>query len=307
MKERNGSLSEQTARALLDLLAPGSKLISVTVPDGSFSNYTHIVTSQLMDGSPWRVVVRRYKIFGDYDRGEKAHREFRTFKLLHRHHVPAPAALYLDETGEVLEIPGIVTSFVEGRLMLDAPSNPLDWARKLARTLVRIHSIPCGQEEQRFLLRGNAEVTWFLKYDGPPRYMMDYPGGTDLWHTLRRLFPKIQTLEPVLLHIDYWSGNILWHEDEISAVIDWEEAAHGDPAVDVAYARMNMVLMGLPDAADEFTRIYELETGRALRNLGFWELAAAVRPMTDPEDWKINQTPGMDRLKKFVGDARKKT
>jgi aminoglycoside phosphotransferase (APT) family kinase protein len=250
--------------------------------------------------------VRRYKVFGDYDRGEKARREFKTFELLNRHQVPAPEALYLDETGEVLEIPGIVTRLVEGRLMMEAPSDPMDWARKLAWTLARIHSIPCGEDEQEFLLKGNAEAAWFLKYDAPPRYMQDYPGGADLWHTLRGLSPNIQAEQPVLLHIDYWSGNILWHGNEISAVIDWEEAAYGDPAVDVAYARMNMALVGLPDAAEEFTRVYGSETGRALQNLGFWELAAAVRPMTDPADWKIDQPPGMDIFQKFIADAKKK-
>lgn len=306
MGEVTEGLSEQTARTLLDLLAPGSELLSIAVPDGSFSNYTHIVAARRRDGSPWRFVVRRYKIFGDYDRGEKARREFRTFELLNRHNVPAPAALYLDETGEVLGIPGIVTGFVEGRLMLDTVPDPLDWARKLAVTLARIHAIPCGREEKEFLLNGNAEASWFLRYDGPPQYMQEYPGGAELWHTLRRLQPNLRVQEPVLLHIDYWSGNILWQEDEISSVIDWEEAAYGDPAVDVAYARMNMILMGLPDAAEEFRRVYELETGRPLENLGFWELAACVRPMTDPVDWKVAVTggPNRDIFLKFIQDAQ---
>jgi aminoglycoside phosphotransferase (APT) family kinase protein len=78
-------------------------------------------------------------------------------------------------------------------------------------------------------------------------------------------------------------------------VIDWEEAAYGDPAVDLAYARMNMILMGLPEAAEEFLRIYELETGRPVKNLGFWELAASVRPMIDPVDWKVAGADGINQ------------
>jgi len=308
MEEITNNLSEQTARTLLSILAPGSALTSIAIPNGSFSNYTHIVTAQLKDGSPYQVVVRRYKVFGDYDRGEKARREFQTFELLNQHKVPAPEALYLDEKGDVLGIPGIVTRFVEGTHKMDTPSDPLDWARKLARTLAKIHSIQCGEAEQKFLLKGNSEATWFLKYDEPPQYMQEYPGGADLWHMLRELSSKLQADTPVLLHIDYWSGNILWHENEISAVIDWEEAAYGDPAVDVAYARMNIILMGLPDAADEFVRVYELETGHALKNLGFWELAASVRPMTDPEDWKVAGTSGQNTsiFLKFIEDAKKK-
>jgi aminoglycoside phosphotransferase (APT) family kinase protein len=110
------------------------------------------------------------------------------------------------------------------------------------------------------------------------------------------------------LHIDYWSGNILWHENEISAVIDWEEASYGDPACDVAYARMNMVLMSLPEAADEFLRVYESETGSKIKNLGFWELAACVRPMIDPVDWRINGTDGQNTstFLRFIEDTKKK-
>jgi aminoglycoside phosphotransferase (APT) family kinase protein len=300
-------LSEQIAQALLNNLAPGSQLLSIAVAQGSFSNYTHIVTAKLKDSSSYKVVVRRYKVFGDYDRGEKAVREFKAFELLNQHQVPGPQALYLDKTGEVLGIPGIVTKFVEGSLVMDTPSDPLDWARKLAKTLARIHSIPCGQEEQKFLLKGNDEVSWFVKFDTPPTYMQEYPGGADLWHLMKDLYPKLQADTPALLHIDYWSGNILWHENEISAVIDWEEAAYGDPACDVAYAMMNIILMGFPEAADEFLKVYKSELGCGIKNLEFWKLAASVRPMTDPEDWKVNQNgENAGILLKFIEDARNK-
>jgi len=157
-----------------------------------------------------------------------------------------------------------------------------------------------------FLLKGNAEATWFLNSEGPPVYMQEYPGGAELWQILHSQFPKIQNVSPALLHLDYWSGNILWHEDEISAVIDWEEAAYGDPAVDVGYALMNITLMGLPDAAEEFLKVYESEMESPVRNLGFWELAAAVRPMTDPQDWRIDRSPGKDIFLNFVDESKKK-
>ncbi len=297
---------EQLARDLLNILAPGSQLTSISVPTGSFSNFTHIVEVRLKNGRAHKVVVRRYKIFGDYDRGEKARREFKTFQLLNQHQVPAPRALLLDESGDILGSPGIVVSFVPGSLRIDAVSDPVDWARKLARTLAKIHSIPCGEEEQSFLLKGNAEASWFLNSECPPPYMQEYPGGSEVWQTLQDASPGILPAPPVLLHLDYWSGNILWNEDEISAVIDWEEAAYGDPAVDVGYALMNMVLEGHPEAAGEFLRVYELETGFALTNLAFWEMAAAVRPMTDPEDWKLDRSPWRELLQNFIEGAKKR-
>ena len=299
-------LQTEIVLALLERVTPGSSLLNVELLPGSFSNHTHLVEARLPDGNLHKIVVRRYKIFGDYDRGEKARREFKTFELLSQNQVPAPQALLLDETGEILGAPGIVTVFVEGSLLLEAPANVMDWARKLARVLAKIHSIPCGKDEQSFLLKGNAEASWFLKYDPPPKYMQDYPHGADVWQTLRELNLNIREVSPSLLHIDYWSGNILWHKNEISAVLDWEEAAYGDPAIDVAYARMNMFLMSLPEAADEFLRVYESDMGRKVENLGFWELAASVRPMTDPIDWKVDDTTGMNMLLQFIESAKQR-
>ena len=279
-------------------------MASITVPDGSFSNFTHVLEARLKDGNAYKVVVRRYKVFGNYDRAEKAGREFKTLELLNRYQIPAPQPLLLDESGDTLGSPGIVVSFVPGNLKMDSISDPMDWARKLAYTLAKIHSIQCGEEEQKFLLKGNAEATWFLDSEHPPEYMQEYPGGAEAWQILHDHIPKIQTVSPVLLHIDYWSGNILWHENEISAVIDWEEAAYGDPAVDIGYALMNMTLMGLPEAADKFLQVYESEIGAPVKNLGFWELAAAVRPMINAQDWRIDRPPGKDIFQKFMEEAK---
>jgi aminoglycoside phosphotransferase (APT) family kinase protein len=301
-------LPKEIAYDLLKRIVPRSSLLKIELLPGSFSNHTHLIEVRLPNGNLYKLVVRRYKVFGDYDRGEKAHREFKAFELLNKHQVPAPEPLLLDEVGEILGSPGIVIQFLKGSLMMEVPSDSIDWARKLAKALARIHSIHCGKEEQKYLLKGNEEATWFLKHDTPPHYMQDYPGGADLWHTLYELSTDFQADSPSLLHIDYWSGNILWHENEISAVLDWEEAAYGDPAVDVAYARMNMFLMGAPDAADEFLHVYQSELGRKLKNLGFWELAASVRPMVDPVDWNITDIAGSNKnvFLKFIEDARKR-
>jgi len=301
-------LSQAVVQDLLKEIAPGSKLLTFSLLPGSFSNSTHIVEARLADGSDFKFVVRRYAVFGDYARGEKARREFKTFEVLHQYGIPAPEPLYLDDTGTLLGTPGIVTRYVPGRLMLSAPANSLDWVRKLAVTLAKIHAIPCSADTQDFLLDANAEATWFLKSDTPPVYMQKYPGGSEVWQVLREAFPGIRTMPSGLVHIDYWSGNILWHENQISAVLDWEEAAYGDPVIDVAYTRMNMVLMGLNQSADDFLKNYESEMGRKVENLGFWELAAAVRPMADPEEWKVTDTGGLGQniFQQFMAEARKR-
>ena len=45
-----------------------------------------------------------------------------------------------------------------------------------------------------------------------------------------------------------------------------------------------MYLRGIKDAADVFLERYEAAHG-PVRNLGFWELAAAARPLPNPAGW----------------------
>ena len=242
--ENNDLPSQETIGALLEIVAPGSTRPTVRPLAGSYSNLTHLVQALGTDRSPVRMVVRRY-VHGD--RAQKARLEFRTLAFLQAHAIPAPAPLYLDEDGAVLGRPGIVTGFVSGeQLMLPSehPSSPLEWARLLATMLAQIHSIPC-HDARDFLLDANAEATWFLRSGVIPGYMRAHPDGQVVWQTVHDLLPTIQRVEPALVHLDYWRGNLLWKQGQIAAVVDWEEAAYGDPAVDVAYCRMEMVIMGM--------------------------------------------------------------
>lgn len=289
------------ARAILSAIAPGSTLLAVHPLPGSYSNDSHMVEARAAGGSLNRFVVRRYAVFGDYDRGEKARREFHTFELLRRHGLPAPPPLYLDDAGDLLGSPGIITAFVEGE-MVQQPADSLPWARQMARLLARIHTLPVDPARERYLLDANQEASWFLRAGAPPAYILAHPLGELLWQRVNQLWPLFRPTPSTLVHIDYWSGNLLWNAGRIVAVVDWEEAAYGDPAIDVAYCRMDLILLGYRQAAEEFLTVYEAEMGRPIANLGLWELAAAVRPMFNPAGW-IDQSPARERFTRFVMEA----
>jgi aminoglycoside phosphotransferase (APT) family kinase protein len=304
MNQQDDALSNETALALLNVIAPGSSLIAVRPLAGSFSNFTHLVEFDAASGLRTRIVVRRYAIFGQCDRGEKARREFRTLELLQGNDIPAPQPLYLDQQGTLLGTPGIVTSYVPGQLVMES-ADPLSWARSLAVMLARIHSISCGGAAKDFLLDADSEATWFLRSGVVPAYMNAHPVGAVVWQAVHDLWPNRQAAPAMLVHIDYWSGNVLWKQGQIAAIVDWEEAACGEAGIDVAYCRMDMILGGMARAADEFLAVYEENTGRPVTNLGLWELAAAARPMFNPEGW-ITESPTKERFRQFVADAMKR-
>ena len=286
MHDKDALLSRDSVRAVLDVVAPTNVAFSIHPLDGSYSNHTQLVKIEFADKKSQQMVVRRYnKANGDII--GKARREFKTLEWLHHQDIPAPKPLYLDDDGTLLGSPGIITEFVPGTQIEAAPES-MEWVSKVdvvAKMLARIHATPYGYDLKKFLMNANIEAAWFLKSGDIPKVMTTHPDGEMVWKIVHDLLPDIQEVEPVLIHLDYWSGNILWDNGEISAIVDWEEAAYGDASIDVAYCRMELYLEGMDEAADKFLHVYEEALGKPVANLGFWELAAAARPMHNLDGW----------------------
>ena len=197
--------------------------------------------------------------------------------------VPVPQPILKDETGELLGAPGLITSFVEGR-QIASPKDTSAWAQELAELLLLIHNVRPPIVDKGLLFEGQEEALFILR-DYAARERLGHPLSNDIYGAVGDLLSHLKPAPAVLLHMDYWQGNVLWHGDHISAVVDWDFASYGDPAIDVAYFRMNMYLRGIKPAADIFLRRYEEVSGRALKNLGFWEVVAAARPLPNPALW----------------------
>ena len=109
--------------------------------------------------------------------------------------------------------------------------------------------------------------------------VFDYLPSGDEWQALEAHLRGLQGTayagQPCLLHGDYWPENILWGENgEIAAVLDWEDAALGDPLSDVAACRVELRYKFGVDAMGRFTRAYEQRlpvdhaTAKILRHVG---------------------------------------
>jgi aminoglycoside phosphotransferase (APT) family kinase protein len=169
----------------------------------------------------------------------------------------------------------------------------------MTRILARIRAVDCSRVKEQ-LYDANSEVTWFVRGNQIPDYMRSHPDGIRIWRAVHDYFPALQPDTPCLVHIDYWQGNVLWEQGKISAVVDWEEAACGDPAVDAVKCFMELTIMGMLEEAEEFLREYELNRG-SIANLVFWELAATARSMYDMDSW-ITSVDKADRLRQFIAN-----
>lgn len=234
----------------------------------------------LMEGST-RLVLRRY---GPWyaERGENAAaRETRALELLQRSNIPAPAPIWIDTDG-VFDEQAIVTSFVPGAPDL-SPSDPFDWAEKLAATLSRIHDIRLDDDDLPVFPPGAGEDERRILQN--PEQVLEHPLGEKLLRQRLMLDDRRLETEAVFSHTDFWPGNTMWDKGELTAVIDWESPATGDRAMDVAYCSLDIRYLGMDKVADRFVTAYREAAGEDLDNYRYWEAVGLCRPMPDIARW----------------------
>jgi aminoglycoside phosphotransferase (APT) family kinase protein len=91
-----------------------------------------------------------------------------------------------------------------------------------------------------------------------------------------------------LLHGDFWPGNTLWRKGRLVAVIDWEDAARGNPLADVANARLELLWSHGRTAMEEFTLAYVRQTGIDAAELPAWDLRADRRLTSRIAEWGLD-------------------
>lgn len=257
---------------LVQEIARGARLIQVQVMTGGVSAAVHLLEYETTDGSIARCVVRRHS---DSERRHHPHiaaDEYRLLTLLYAEGLPVARPL------AVVGI-DLLLSWIDG-------SNDyvrLDWPQavdQMAALLVRIHLLSGVTERFDFLPDQFERV----------RSLFDVavPDATTarLKRALRHLRPRNSAH---LLHGDYWPGNTLWQGQALAAVIDWEDAALGDPLSDLANARLEMLWAYGPDAVQRFTDQYHSHMPQLDYSLlPYWDCWVALRPLTAISGWGLS-------------------
>ena len=238
-------------------------------------------TIDVLDDGDTRLVLRRYGPWSEGRAVEVAARETRALELLQRANVPAPAPIWVD-SDRVFEEQAILISFVEGSPDL-TPSNPFDWAEQLAATLLRIHEIRLEPADEEIFPVGAGEDA--QRIQEKPEIVLEHPLGEELLRRRVMLAARDVPSDLVFSHADFWPGNTLWREGSLSAVVDWDSAATGDRAMDVAYCSLDIRYLGMDRVADRFIAVYREMSGDALANLSHWESVGLCRPMPDIGEW----------------------
>ncbi|MBB3898755.1 phosphotransferase [Roseococcus suduntuyensis] len=238
--------------------------------------------------------------------------EFALFQAAHAAGVTVPEPLFACADTSVLGAPFFVMRRVAGsatahRLAKAAAAQGGDDAlvASLGRELARIHRITPPRAELGFLgdppadpaLAFVASMRARLDAAGTPRPVMEW--GLE---AMARHAPP--PLPPVLNHNDFRTGNIMVEGGRLTAVLDWEFAAWGDPHADLGwfcapcwrFGNRALEAGGLGSRA-AFLAGYAEEAGAAPDpdRLPFWELAATIRWAVIAADQGARHLSGRER------------
>jgi aminoglycoside phosphotransferase (APT) family kinase protein len=122
-----------------------------------------------------------------------------------------------------------------------------------------------------------------------PAHLDDTLGEGPIRDVLEAVWPLPSHNPPVLLHGDFWPGNLLWHNDQLVGILDWEDATIGDPLEDLANSRLEILWASGRDAMQQFTDAYQSLNPIHLVNLPYWDLCAALRPAFKIDDWAADE------------------
>jgi len=271
-------VSEIPAAATRYAQQAGTELVrAVRLTGGSSASVWRL--ELLSDDGPRSVVFRQHRPGELKDHGTAiARKEHDLLAELHARGLAVPAPLAVDQRDRSLVMEWIDGGSAVARTELDAA---LDQS---ADFLVALHSIdpaplaPVLEDLEDPL----DELAAYLPVEdapssGPLRAAVA-SGRID-----RRANPA------VVVHGDFWPGNLLWNDGHLVAVIDWEDTCIGDPLADLAGARVEHLCQYGEAAMERFTRRYlHLASPLDLRSLPLWEAYVSATALSSMHLWGLD-------------------
>jgi aminoglycoside phosphotransferase (APT) family kinase protein len=273
-------MSPEAAEVLKQILAnafPDAQLVECRELPGGVASRAAVCRLRQAGGEEERMVVRRPGPTFASTALQVAAAEFTALRAAEGLGIPIPRPRHLDE-----QVPAIVLDYVVGALEFSPPDLSVT-LEQLARQLATIHSVSAEHESLTGLPQYRRRAGAWI--ERRVRRFDDSLHEGRLREVARSLWPWPQHNASVLLHGDFWPGNVLFRDGQLVAVLDWEDTALGDPLCDVAIARLDLLWAFGIDAMYEFTHYYRSQTDWDWSCMPHWDLYAALRPVSQLAHW----------------------
>lgn len=268
-------------------VAPHSNLLRTWTLKGGISAQMTALEVLLLEGQTQKMIIRRPGERALQLNPHAAADEFAILQIVQAAGVRAQKPYLLDQSGEIFPEPYLVIEYIEGEPEY-AAKDVVDCVSQIATQLAKIHSVGSsgvdGTRVDLSFLPKQAE-RFAKQFREQPATLDHSLDEGRIRATLASVWPLPQANPPVLIHGDFWPGNILWREGRIVAVIDWEDAELGNPLVDFAISRLDILWIYGVEAMNAFTRRYQEMTALDFSDLPYWDLYAALRPASRIAEW----------------------
>lgn len=278
------SKEDQKFERVAQKLYPRSRLVQTWRLRGGVSAQVMAFEIEQSDGQRQKMLVRQYGVIDLKHNPHVAADEFQLLQLLHSHRLAVPMPYCFDQSNEIFSTPYIVIEYIDGKPEF-ALSHVPGLISQLAAFLASIHRIE--MEDISFLPQQEKLYTRMLREQ--PMHVDESFNEGAIRNTLEAAWTFPQHNKPVLLHGDFWPGNVLWRDGQLVAVIDWEDAQVGDPLADLANSRLEILWASGIEAMQRFTQHYRAMTDIDFSNLPYWDLFAALRPIAKITTWGLDE------------------
>jgi len=279
-------LNQSLLSELIQKFTPQSKLLREWKLQGGLSAHITAFEIEHADGCTQKLILRQHSKAASPD---LASNEFRLLQLLQKAGLAVQTPYYRAEAGPLCATSTIILEFVEGEPLFDCHTlldDCSNYTSQMATYLTQVHGISSAQHDLSFLPN---------KIDAPLPAHWHGPSAARIRSLLEPIWPLTHANQPTLVHGDFWPGNLLWREGQLVAVIDWEDAAIGDPLQDLAIARFDILFIFGVEAMDQFTRYYQAQSPQVdFTQLPYWDLYAALRASDGIVEWAPGW-PGLGR------------
>ncbi len=262
---------------IADRVIPGARLLDARRLTGGVSAIVHALDLEPRDGPPQTVVVRQLRSHAWGAPGDDpVGREFAVTSAAVRAGIPVPEPLVAEPGGDAGTGPFLAMAFAQGTT--DIPPDRLETRLAvMARTLASIHAVPTEDlPDLPLRMDPRPEVFAFLT-----------PDRQALADWLTACPDTACHQPPRLLHGDFWPGNLLWVDDALNAVLDWEDAAVGDPLSDIACTMLELTYLFGTAAAAAFAEAYRQHAPLDDARLPLWQVYVASAASRYMGEWGL--------------------
>jgi aminoglycoside phosphotransferase (APT) family kinase protein len=267
--------AENAAAAIANHL-PAARLRAAKRLKGGVSADVFRLDLTMADGVERSIVLRAMG-----KSGLESAQEYALLSALHAAGLPIPHPICADDSRSHIDAPFLLMEFIEGvsEIPPDLAGTRLE---VMADALASIHQISTASlPPLPSRLDPWPELPGFL------------PQGAE-WQALRdhvaKPGPGPFTGVPVLLHGDFWPQNLIWRDDRIAAILDWEDAALGDPLSDLACALLELKYLFDDALVDRFYQAYRRHARVDPHRLAHWQLYVASAAQHHMGAWGLEPT-----------------